>query len=140
MTTITKSTDETYAFARKIAETLSPGDIVTLQGDLGSGKTTFTQALGRALGVKKRITSPSFLVMKTYTIDKGIIKRLNHIDLYRIENEQDIKIMGLEDFMSDPEAITIIEWPEKMGSLLPQRRIALEFEYVDENTRKIAIK
>ncbi|MEK7605263.1 MAG: tRNA (adenosine(37)-N6)-threonylcarbamoyltransferase complex ATPase subunit type 1 TsaE [Patescibacteria group bacterium] len=136
----THSTEETYAYAKKISETLKPGDIITLQGDLGSGKTTFTQGLGKALGITRPITSPTFLFIKSYSIEKGVIKKLYHVDLYRIEKEEDIKGLGLMEMLSDSEAITVIEWPEKMGSLLPQRRIALEFEYVDENTRRIEVR
>lgn len=133
----THSLDETYAYAQIIAETLKPGDIVTLQGDLGSGKTTFTQGLGKALGITKPITSPTFLLVKTYTIDRGPIKRLNHVDLYRIEKESEISGLGLQEMLAEEGAITVIEWPEKMGSLLPEKKIALEFEYIDEHTRKI---
>lgn len=140
MMTITKGTDETYAFARKIAETLSTGDIITLQGDLGSGKTTFTQGLGKALGITKPITSPTFLLVKSYKIDKGPIKKLYHVDLYRIEKEQEISGLGLEEMLVEEGAVTVIEWPEKMGSLLPEKRVELQFQYIDENTRKITIK
>lgn len=138
--TVTHSPDETDAYAKELAEELEPGDVITLVGDLGSGKTTFTQGLGRALGITKLITSPTFLVIKSYSLEKGKIKKLYHVDLYRIENEDDIKGLGLMEMLSDPEAITVIEWGEKMGRMLPDKRIALEFEYIDETTRRITLK
>ncbi|HVZ58966.1 MAG TPA: tRNA (adenosine(37)-N6)-threonylcarbamoyltransferase complex ATPase subunit type 1 TsaE [Patescibacteria group bacterium] len=137
MTITTTTVEQTYAFAAKLAKKLKPGDIVTLKGDLGSGKTTFSQGLGKALGVKQPVTSPTFLVIKTYTLENEAIKRLNHVDLYRIENEKELKNLGLLELFADPHAVTLIEWPEKMGAHLPTHVTALQFEYIDETTRKI---
>lgn len=130
---ITKNPEETQSFAEMFAKTL-PGGIVALYGDLGSGKTTFVQGLARRLGIKKRIISPTFVIVRTYKIG---FNNFYHIDLYRIESEKDIEGLGIGEIMNDPKSVVVIEWAEKMKDLLPKKRIDIYFEYVDENRRKI---
>ncbi len=137
---ITKSFEETRKvgedFAEQILDSKSPF-VVALFGDLGSGKTTFMQGFAKGLGVEKRIISPTFIVVRKYEIK---IKNFYHIDLYRMENQEDIEGLGIDEIMSNPENIVAIEWAEKMGELLPKNRWDLRFEYIDENKRKIVIR
>lgn len=142
-TVITQNNSETQKLAEDFAKTLQGGEVLCLWGDLGFGKTTFTQGLAKGLGLTGRITSPTFLIMRTYTLTNETtekpVKMLYHVDLYRVTNEKEIIELGLLDLMQHPEHIVVIEWPEKMGTLLPEKRIDIKFEYIDENRRKIKI-
>lgn len=117
--------------ANLIADKISPR-ILCLYGDLGSGKTTFIQGLARGLGIKKRILSPTFIMMREYG-------NFYHVDLYRVEGEKDVEGLGLSEIWSDPENIVAIEWPEKIKKILPQKRMEIYFEYLNENERRITI-
>ena len=116
--------------------------VIGLVGDLGSGKTTFLQGLAKGLGVQKRIISPTFVIIRQYEANskQQEIRSFFHIDLYRIQKDQDAQGLGLYEVLNDKNAIIAIEWPEKMGTLLPNKRIDITFEYIDENSRKIIVK
>ncbi len=103
---IVHSVEETYALASRIADELEGGEVILLNGDLGAGKTTFTKGLAKALGVEEEVTSPTFTILNTY--DSGRIK-LNHLDMYRVENSDELAELGIEDCM-DEESVTVIEW------------------------------
>lgn len=138
---ISKSEKETVAIAEKIASKCLPGNVYALFGELGSGKTTFTKGFAKKMGIKEEITSPTFVIMKQYKImrtDKNI-DLLSHIDCYRFSNADDAESVGLSEIFSKISAVSIIEWPEKIGSLLPNHAIKIKFKYLDENTRKITI-
>lgn len=134
---VTNSAFETKKIAKNLVEKLKNGNILALYGDLGSGKTTFVQGLAKTLGIKKRIISPTFVIIRVYKIG---FKNFYHIDLYRIENEKDIRGLGIMEIINNSENIVVIEWAEKMKSLMPRNRIDINFEYLGENKRKITIK
>ncbi len=134
--TITKSSLETQKFAEEFASKLKPGNIITLYGDLGAGKTTFVQGLAKGLGFKDKVFSPTFIFMRPYKL-KGAIKTLYHIDLYRLENTKDLRNIGIEEFIGEKDAVSVIEWPEKIKGSLPQDVIELKIERLSEQTRKI---
>jgi len=104
------------AFARKIVKRLKPGYILALSGELGMGKTTCVQALARALGIHRLPSSPTFAIMRSYRLPKSVngIRRLIHVDAYRIENENDLVVLDLEDELSDGCSILVLEWPENV--------------------------
>lgn len=134
----TNSAQATQELAFKIAGDLKAGDIVALQGDLGSGKTTFVQGLARALGVTRKVTSPTFVFVKSYPAQlnhKSVT--LYHVDLYRTQTGRDVDSLGLADILSDKEAITVVEWPEKMPEIFDRAAVKINFTTVDDNTRKI---
>lgn len=139
----TKSRDETMFLAKSLLQEISGREIICLYGELGSGKTTLAQGIGEALGITKPLTSPTFLIIKTYTIDNKRkfpnINKLYHVDLYRMQTEHDIVETGLREMLADPSGIVVIEWAERMGSLLPEKRVDVKFEYVGEDKRKISI-
>ncbi|QQG41007.1 MAG: tRNA (adenosine(37)-N6)-threonylcarbamoyltransferase complex ATPase subunit type 1 TsaE [Candidatus Levyibacteriota bacterium] len=108
--------------------------VVALHGDLGGGKTTFTQGIAKGLGIKRRIISPTFVVVRTYKIK---FKKFYHIDLYRIQSLKDIEGLGIEEILENPENIVVIEWAERLGDLLPKKRTDVYFEYLDKNKRRI---
>ena len=123
--------------------------IIALTGELGSGKTTFVQGLAKGLGIKKRVLSPTFIMMRQYSIinhkqslllrNKSSIINFYHIDLYRVENEKDVRGLGLSEIWSNPENIVAIEWADKIKKILPKKRIDIRFNYLNNNQRKITI-
>lgn len=145
---ITHSAAETRQLAQRFAETLHGGEVLCLYGDLGRGKTTFVQGLGKGLGITRNVNSPTFLIMRSYklsTLDEEVMgnslgKTLYHVDLYRLEHEQEMIDIGLFDLMHDPDAIVVIEWPEKLGALVLNERIDIHFDYIDEDSKSITIK
>lgn len=132
MENITYSTEETKELAFELAKNVKKGDTLALYGGLGSGKTTFTRYFVEALGINRRVQSPTFIVARKY----GYI---NHVDLYRLTSEVEALEIGIQEMIAD-DSITIIEWPEIIEELLPENCIKIYFEYIDENTRKITIK
>jgi tRNA threonylcarbamoyladenosine biosynthesis protein TsaE len=141
-TIITDNFKQTQELGRVFAKTLQKGDIVCLYGDLGSGKTTFTQGLAEGLGIKNRIISPTFVIVRCYRIknyESGIMN-FYHIDLYRIEGEKDIENLGIEEILSNENNIVAVEWAEKLKKYLPKKRIDIEFYYEKNDSRKIIIR
>lgn len=131
------SVEETWGIARKFAEGLKPGDVICLEGDLGAGKTTFTQGLAAALGVTGRVTSPTFCIVQEHS---GEGKLLVHMDLYRLHGEEDVEAIGWEDYLARG-AIMVVEWPERAGSLIPNNAYHITFRYREgEENRTISIK
>ncbi len=101
-----KNVEQTYALAKKIADTLQGGEVILLSGDLGAGKTTFTKGLAKALGVEDEVTSPTFTILNVY--EDGRLK-LNHLDMYRVESADELAELGIEDCFDD-DSVTVIEW------------------------------
>jgi len=127
---ITSSAIETKEFATNLGTLVSPGDVITLEGDLGAGKTTFTQGLAVGLGVKRNVTSPTFTIIKEY---QGRIP-LYHMDVYRLEDsEEDI---GFAEYFNG-NGITIIEWAQYIDEFLPENRLDIYIEVIDQDRRKI---
>ncbi len=144
---ITNNSKETKKLGKSLARVLKKGDLVCLYGDLGSGKTTFVQGLAEGLGIKQKIISPTFIIIKNYESPlrsalqnfEGQARVMNfyHIDLYRVENEKDLESLGIEEILNDSENIVVIEWAENLKEFLPKKRIDLKFAYESENKRKI---
>jgi len=140
-TTITSSFEETQQLGFDFAKTLKGDEVLALYGDLGAGKTTFMQGLAKGLGITRNIISPTFIIMRTYQIgnrDQGLgIRNLYHVDLYRIEGEQDAQGLGLFELFNQRENIVAIEWPDKIENLLPANRINIYFTYLGDEKREI---
>jgi len=126
----TTSEKQTIALGKKIARDLKGGEVLALTGDLGAGKTTLIKGIAQGLGIKKIITSPTFVLMKIYTIDRkqSAINRLVHIDCYRIKSAQEILDIGAHEYFGDNTTVVVIEWAEKIKKILPGQ------------TKKIVIK
>lgn len=144
MDIITKSARETQKLGEKLANNIislkkRQAVILALYGDLGSGKTTFIQGLARGLGIKKRILSPTFIMMREYEVREYRVQRFYHIDLYRIESLKDTESLGLSEILLDSKNVVAIEWPEKTEKKLPKNNFKIKFEYIDEKRRKIVI-
>lgn len=115
--------------------------VVGLKGNLGAGKTTFVQEVAKVLGVEVQVTSPTFVISQSYKTSHPTLKRLVHIDAYRLEGEEGDTI-GFREYLSDPENLILVEWPENLpkGTDFPASAATLEFETVDENTRRVLLK
>ena len=124
--------EETQALAHKLAEIVEPQDTITLEGDLGAGKTTFTKAFAKGLGITRTVNSPTFTIMKQYS---GRIS-LNHLDVYRLE-DSDEDLGWDEIFYGD--AVTVVEWAHLIERDLPNERLAIEIRRVNENARVITL-
>jgi tRNA threonylcarbamoyladenosine biosynthesis protein TsaE len=133
---ITKNAPETAKVGENLAHHLD-GHIYCLYGDLGSGKTTFTQGFAKGLGITTRLLSPTFIIVRRYDLPKNIF--FYHIDLYRLNSTGQMKGIGLEEIFTGPEAIVVIEWAERLGDLLPKRRTDIQFEVRDDGTHTITI-
>ena len=141
-----KNLEDTKKLAQKLAKKIlrkgSPS-VVALYGDLGAGKTTFVQFFAKALDVKEKILSPTFVIIKTYVlpVQAGLRhKFFTHIDAYRLKLAKELSVLGLKDILKDKENITIIEWPEKIERYLPKNTKKIYFKTVGVTARRITIK
>lgn len=133
---ISNGADETAKIGFSIGRLLRPGDVVGLYGELGAGKTTMIKGIAGALGIDAReITSASFTMISEYDITPPFV----HIDLYRIENENELSELGLWEYIGG-DSISVIEWAEKAATMLPEEMIRVTLVYTGENTREITIE
>jgi tRNA threonylcarbamoyladenosine biosynthesis protein TsaE len=134
---LSPTADATKAVATAIAKTLLPGDVLLLDGDLGAGKTTFTQGLARAMGVGEAVTSPTFALVRSYPTAFGV--ELIHVDVYRLETVADIVALGLPEMLEDG-AVAVIEWGEKAAPVLGPEHLNIRFELTDaDGERRIVL-
>lgn len=131
---ITSSSEETKQFAANLAKKFNRG-ILALSGELGSGKTTFVQGFAKGLGIKEKIISPTFIIIRQYPLPAGR-QELYHIDLYRVENFQGL---GLKEILENPNNIVLIEWAEKIKDL-PKNTKKITIEKLDSDKRLITIE
>ena len=130
----TSSPEETEAVAARLARALSPGDVVTVSGELGSGKTTFVRGAARSLGVTRAVTSPTFTIGHRYEAQPDV----SHLDLYRLQGVSPEEWGDLEPYFVD--AIAFVEWPEAATGWLPPVRAAVRLGHVDPTHRTIEIE
>ncbi|OGH16546.1 MAG: hypothetical protein A3C30_05150 [Candidatus Levybacteria bacterium RIFCSPHIGHO2_02_FULL_40_18] len=154
---ITRSARETEDLGSKLAHNFRIGNIIVLTGELGAGKTTFVQGVGKAFNIKSRIISPTFILVRRHKVKlktqnsklktttpldetrgKQNLKTLYHIDLYRLEDSEEIKNLGLEEIFEDPNAIFFVEWGEKHEELKASWEI--NFEILEKDKRRITLK
>lgn len=128
--------EDTLNLGKHLGGIAQPGDIFTLSGDLGAGKTTLTQAIGQGIGVPKEcyITSPTFSLLHEYP---GRFP-LYHMDLYRLSSEDEFIDLGFEEYMYG-DGLTVIEWPDRLGSLMPKNRLHLELTIINETSRSALV-
>ncbi len=133
---MSKSREETKKIAEDFLMTLKKGDravVVALVGDLGTGKTAFSQFIGEALGVHDHIQSPTFLIEKIYELKHSLWSHLVHIDAYRLENEQELLHLGWGDIINSAENLVLVEWADKVRNILPEDAIHIVFTHAKEN-------
>ncbi len=135
---VTKSAQETKSLAKKLAGKLPGGTIICLYGELAAGKTTFTQGLGEYFGID-RIISPTYIILRQYPTNNKTIKRFNHLDLYRLSSYKEAKSFDLDELWSDKEALTVIEWPDRLEDHLPAKHLDINFSIISDNEREITL-
>ncbi len=146
----TNSAKETRKLGEKLAKDVlalrrfAPQDknnhavVFALRGDLGGGKTTFLQGFAKMLGIKEKITSPTFVIMKKFKIKgKRAFAHFYHFDCYRIKNTREILELDFKEIISNPQNIIAVEWPENLGGFLPKGSVILNFKFAGKNKREI---
>ena len=131
------SEKDTEEIASMLAKNLAKGSTIALNGDLGAGKTVFTRGFARGLGITEPVSSPTFAIVQEYPLEPN--GWLYHLDLYRIEDYRAALAFGIEEFIESNDAYTLIEWPERIAELLPDKTISVTIEHIDENSRKLTV-
>ena len=150
---LTKSPKETEKLAKLFIKKYLKRDnkratVIALEGELGAGKTTFVRGLARELNVRAKIKSPTFTLMKKYSISSSknyqlpisSFKFLYHLDCYRLRDHRDLKILGMEEILNDPGNIVLVEWSERVKKILLRNHIKVHIDHISKNERKITIK
>ena len=131
-------------FLNKLAPTAGGAVIIGLRGELGAGKTTFTQICARLLGVSESVTSPTFVILKKYALDKnalgGKFSFFIHIDAYRLKGGKELDVLGWQVIISDPKNLIMIEWPELVSDAMPTHTRYIDFKHVNETMREVTAK
>lgn len=136
---ITKSAQETQKLAQFLAKEIYPPLVIGLEGELGSGKTTFIQGFAKGLGIKEKILSPTFVLMKKFGLPRSKAGHFYHIDCYRLNKPKDLLDLGFRKMLADNQGVIVIEWADKVKKILPQTNfLKIKFKYINEKTRKIS--
>ncbi len=138
---ISRSAEETISLGEQFAkEFLGPGLLTVLRGELGAGKTQFAKGIARFFGLdENEIASPTYSLVNEYEISSGNIERLFHLDCYRFEKPEELIELGIEEYLYPKNAVTVIEWPERIEYYLPEKRIEVIFEVMSPDERRIFI-
>jgi len=135
--------DQMKSVADEVVQNVRPlsasAHVLALTGNLGAGKTTFTQHLAASLGVTESITSPTFVVMKRYDLLDQAFTHLVHIDAYRLEHSNELEVLGFQELLQDPQNLIVIEWPENVAAILPENKTTITLEVADTESRNITI-
>jgi tRNA threonylcarbamoyladenosine biosynthesis protein TsaE len=138
LSSLPELTAEATRFVGELAPSASGATLVTLSGELGAGKTSFSQAVAQALGVEEHVTSPTFVLMKLYALpDAALFKRLVHIDAYRLTMGADLSPLGFDEIVKDKDTLILLEWPEHVADALPETAHALRIEVVSDTVRRL---
>ncbi len=138
---ISKSLEDTSKLAKEVLANLDNKKVLLLQGDLGSGKTTFAKAVAQHLGVEDVVTSPTFSLMKVYKTKYKQFNRLVHVDLYRLDSVDIDQLveLGLQEFIDDSKSLVLIEWPERLEEDL-QDTIQINFKIINNKEREMVVR
>lgn len=144
MKKFSKSLRDTEEIAEKILELIYKKEnisatIIGLYGNLGAGKTTLTQAIGKILNIKENITSPTFVIMKGYHLLGSSFQKLIHIDAYRLEKEDELLKLGWAEIISNPKNLVIVEWPENVQEIMPDNHLKIKIKHLDESSREFEV-
>jgi tRNA threonylcarbamoyl adenosine modification protein YjeE len=139
LTDLASLEEEAVRFARQLASQADTATLVTLSGELGAGKTAFTQAVARTLGVRDDVTSPTFVLEKVYELPDAPqgFARLVHIDAYRLQGAAELSPLGFDEIMQDAQNLVLLEWPERVVDGLPHAAHALTFTVLPDNARQL---
>jgi len=133
----TYSEKQTFNLGRKFSQSLSGGEVIGFIGELGAGKTAFIKGLASGLNIKNTITSPTFILMKPYQSNFNQIKKLCHIDAYRLRSGQDLLNIGVEDYLKKNNAVTVIEWADQVADILPKQTIFVKIKIGRKQNERI---
>ncbi|MEG1710619.1 MAG: tRNA (adenosine(37)-N6)-threonylcarbamoyltransferase complex ATPase subunit type 1 TsaE [Clostridia bacterium] len=131
----TKSAQETRDLGKTLAKDFIGGETVLLSGDLGAGKTVLSKGIADALGITDEVTSPTFALHNSYD---GKLT-LNHFDFYRISDEEEVRILGLDEYFGQTNSVSVIEWWSNIKSLLPKKCIIINILRINDNEREIEV-
>ncbi len=134
---LSRSEAETEAFAEALARRLPRGVVLTLDGDLGAGKTVFSRGFARGLGIVEPVSSPTYTIIQEYPLPGGGM--LFHLDLYRITDSASALAFGVDEFLDDPESTALVEWPERIADIIPDRAIRVVIRHVSDSEREISV-
>lgn len=110
--------------------------VVGLSGNLGTGKTTFTQTVAKILGIKDKVISPTFVIMKRYGLKNKVFKNFFHLDAYRLKNEKELIVLNWQEIISNPENLVFVEWPELIKKGMPKKHHKIKISHTKEGHRK----
>lgn len=140
---ISKNLTDTKKFAEVILDKVQSGNreatVIAFHGNLGAGKTTLVQSIGKILGVRESMQSPTFLLMKRYQTQSEKFSSLVHVDAYRIENESEMDALRFRDVLKEKNTLVCVEWPEKISSFIPLDAWKIDLSFIDETTRQFQI-
>lgn len=137
---VTRSDKETFDLGRSWGAQLVGGGVIALSGCLGAGKTKFVQGLASGLGVVTKVNSPTFNIMKVYLTKHKSIKTLCHVDAYRLQSENDLSALGIDEFFDSLTTVTVIEWADKVKKILPQNTTFIDIQLMKKSERRLIIK
>jgi tRNA threonylcarbamoyladenosine biosynthesis protein TsaE len=130
--------EETQKYAEELVASVSLGRrVFALVGDLGAGKTTFSRFFLRALGVTEPVTSPTFVIMKNYSVAHPQFTRACHVDCYRLKSPEEMTALGFAQILTDEKTIVLVEWADRIADMLPQSTVWIDFAHIDEVNRHI---
>jgi tRNA threonylcarbamoyladenosine biosynthesis protein TsaE len=134
---ITKAAEETENLAKEFSREIKPGAVIALHGDLGAGKTVFSRGFARGLGITESVSSPTYTIIQEYKLPGG--QWFYHLDLYRIQDSAAALAFGADEYIQEKTSISLLEWAERIPSLLPPDTIHVRIKHLSENEREITI-
>lgn len=136
---ISRNPDQTRRLGARLGALLNGGEVIALEGDLGAGKTVLAQGIGMGWGATSSLISPTFILIRRHARPQNR-QQLYHIDLYRLETRAEIAGLGLDEILGDPQAICIIEWPDRQPDILPEERLWVQLRWLDEYRRSLTFR
>lgn len=134
----THSEQETKTLAAEFARTLRGGEVIFLEGDLGSGKTTFVRGVAEAFGYTDPVRSPTFTIVNRYSVVYESIRQILHVDLYRLKDDSELTALALQEELGRPDTVAFIEWPDMVHSIPWDPSQVIQFLWIDETIRTIS--
>ncbi len=131
-----ESAEAMQQLGRDLAQELRIGDVIMLHGDLGAGKTTLTQGIAQGLGIESPVQSPTFTLVREH---EAASMRLYHLDLYRLDDPDELEDIGYEVYINPPDGVSIIEWPERAGDWLPTNFRMIHIEHLGGDRRRVTM-
>ncbi len=134
---ISRSEEDTASLARELAAKLPRGTVIALYGDLGAGKTVFSRAFAKAIGVTETVSSPTYTIIQEYLLEDG--GYFYHLDLYRIKNSRDALAFAVDEYLNDSNSYALLEWPERIEDILPPDTLIINIKHLNDTEREITV-